>query len=125
MLNASFITNEDDGTDLIVSFAIPVDEFGDVKSFTLLRTPKYEFILDESERGVNVSFEDFPDDRIESLKKLAIEDNLVTITTDYGTYTVNIEDVDQKEIQESGRILKKMNFDGRFELKIGVSNQQE
>jgi len=124
MLNASFITNEDDGTDLIVSFAIPVDEFGDVKSLTLLRTPKYEIFLNESERGVNVSFEDFPDGRFESLKKLVIESNLVTVTTDYGTYTVNIEDVDQTEIQESMRILKKMNFDGRFELKISVSNRQ-
>jgi hypothetical protein len=123
MLNAWFITNEDNGTDLIVSFAIPVDDFGDVKSFTLIRTPKYEFILDESERGVNVSFEDFPDGRNESLKKLAIEGNLVTITTDYGTYTVNIEDVDKKEIQEARRILKKMNFDRRFELKLGVSNR--
>jgi hypothetical protein len=125
MLNAWFITNEDDGTDLIVSFAIPVDEAGDVKSLTLLRTPKYEVFLDESERGVSVSFEDFPDDRIESLKKLAIEGNLVTITTDYGTHTVNIEDVDQAEIQDSRKILKKMNFDGRFELKLSVSNRQE
>jgi len=125
MLNALFITNEDNGTDLIVSFAIPVDEFIDVKSFTLLRTPKYEFILDESERGVKVSFEDFPDDRYDLLKKLVIQGNLVTITTHYGTYTINIEDVDQKEIKESMRILKKMNFDGRFELKLSVSNQQE
>lgn len=124
MLNAWFITNED-GTDLIVSFAIPAGEPGDVKSLTLLRTPKYEVFLDDSERGVNISFEDFPDHRNESLKKLAIEGNLVTITTDYGTHTVNIEDVDQEEIQESRRILKKMNFDGRFELKISVSNQQE
>ncbi len=124
MLNASFITNEDDGTDLIVSFAIPVDEFGDVKSLTLLRTPKYEFILYESERGVNVSFEDFPDDRNELLKKLVIEGNLVTIATEYGKYMVNIEDVDQKEIQESMRILKKMNFDERFELKLSISHRQ-
>jgi len=124
MLNAWFITNED-GTDLIVSFAIPVEESEDIKSLTLLRTPKYEIFLDEAERGVNISYEDFPDGRNESLKKLAIEGNLVTITTDYGTHTVNIEDVDQKEIQESKRILKKMNFDGRFELKISVSSQQE
>lgn len=124
MLNAWFITNED-GDDLIVSFAIPADESGDVKSLTLLRTPKYEFALDESERGVKVSFEDFPDDRNEFLKKLAIEGNLATITTDYGTHTINIEDVDQTEIKESKKILKKMNYDGRFELKINVSNQQK
>jgi hypothetical protein len=29
------------------------------------------------------------------------------------------------EIHESERILKKMNFDGRFELKISVSGKQE
>ena len=68
MENASFITNED-GDDLIVSFAIPTDESVDVKSLTLLRTPKYEFALDESERGVKVSFEDFHDGRNEFLKK--------------------------------------------------------
>ncbi len=117
MENARFITNED-GDDLIVSFAIPADESGDVKSLTLFRTPKYEFTLDESERGVTVSFEDFPDDRDEFLKKLTIENNMVTITSDCGTYRVSIEDVDQMEIQESKRILKKMNFDGRFELEV-------
>jgi len=91
---------------------------GDVKSLTLFRTPKYEFALDESERGVRVSFEDFPNDRNGFLKKLAIEGNLVTITTDYGTHTVDIGDVNQMEIQESNRVLKKMNYDGRFELKV-------
>lgn len=124
MENAWFITNED-GDDLIVSFAIPIDESGDVKSLTLLRTPKYEFALDESERGVSISFEDFPDDRNELLRKLTIEGNVVTITTNYGTVTVNIEDVEQAEIQESKRILKKMNFDGKFELEVGVSSRQE
>jgi len=49
----------------------------------------------------------------------------VSITTDYGTHMVNIENVEQVELQESKRILKKMNFDGRFELEISVSSQQE
>ena len=60
--NAWFITNED-GDDLIVSFAIPIDDAGNIKSLTLLRTRKYEFALEESERGVTVSREDFPNDR--------------------------------------------------------------
>lgn len=117
MENASFITTED-RDDLIVSFAIPVDEPGDVKSLTLLRTAKYEFILDESERGVRVFFDDFPDDENELLDQVAIEGDVVTITTNYRTYTVSIADVDDREIHQSKRILKKMNFDGRFRLKI-------
>ncbi len=40
---------------------------------TNLRTPKYEFAPDESERGVKVSFEDFPDDRNEFLGDHPIE----------------------------------------------------
>jgi hypothetical protein len=115
--NAWFITNED-GDDLIVSFAIPIDDSGNVKSLTLLRTPKYEFALDEFERGVKVSYEDFPNDRDEFLKKLTIKDTMVTITTDYRNYTVNIKNVEPKEIQEAERILKKMNFDGCFEFKV-------
>ncbi len=51
MENAAFITTEE-GDDLIVSFTIPVDNYGDVKSLTLLRTPKYEFILDESNEAL-------------------------------------------------------------------------
>lgn len=117
MENAWFITNED-GDDLIVSFAIPIDDSGNVKSLTLLRTAKYEFALEEFERGVKVSCEAFPNDRNEFLEKLTIEGDMVTITTDYGKYAVNIGNVEQKEIQKSKRILNKMNFDGRFELNI-------
>lgn len=117
MENASFITTED-GDDLIVSFAIPLDEPGDIKSLTLLRTPKYEFILDESERGVKVFFDDFPDDENELLEQVAIEGDVVTITTNYRTYTVSMRHVDDVEIEESKRVLKKMNYDSRFKLKI-------
>jgi len=56
--NAWFITNED-GDDLVVSFAIPTDDSGNVKSLTLLRTPKHEFAMEEFERGVKVSYEVF------------------------------------------------------------------
>lgn len=117
MENASFITTED-GVDLIVSFAIPVDEPGQVKSLTLLRTPKYEFALDKSQRGVNVYFDDFLDDANDLLEHVAIEGDVVTITTNRRTYTVNVRDVDDGEIEESKRILKKMNYDRRFKLKI-------
>lgn len=52
-----FITTEL-GKDLIVSFAIGRDDSTeDVLSLTLLRTPEYEWIFDDSERGVHVSNE--------------------------------------------------------------------
>ncbi|MHC4538152.1 MAG: hypothetical protein ACYTEK_11990 [Planctomycetota bacterium] len=117
MENASFITNQE-GDHLVVSFAIPRGMHGNVHSLTLLRTPKYEHVLDESERGVKVSFEDFSDDRSQYLKKQTIAGNVVTITTDHGIHMVNIEDVNQTAIQKSKRILRKMNFDNRFELQV-------
>ena len=117
MENASFITIED-GDDLIVSFAIPLVEHEDVKSLTLLRTPKYEFVLDEYERGVKVSFDNFPDEENELLEQVAIEGEVATITTNHRTYTVSIKDVKDMEIDKARRVLKKMNFDRCFELKI-------
>ncbi len=59
MDRVSFITTES-GDDLIVSFAIQVSDLTDIKSLTPLRTPEYDFALDNTERGVNGSHEDFP-----------------------------------------------------------------
>ena len=117
MENAIFMTVED-GEDLIVSFAIPIDEHGDVKSLILLRTPKYEFALEESERGVMVSHDDFPDDDEELLEQLTITGDVVTVTTRSRTYTVGIGNINEKEIEKAKKVLKKMNFDGRFILTI-------
>ena len=59
---ANFITTEQ-GDDLIVSFAVAAGDFpGDILSLTLLRTPKYEFILNPDERGVSVSWEEDEDE---------------------------------------------------------------
>jgi hypothetical protein len=114
---ASFIIVED-SDDLIISFAIPVDEFGDVKSLTLLRTPKYEHILDESERGVRVFFDEFPKLESELLQQAEIAGDLLTITSNYRAYSLSLEDVDDAEIERTKRLLKKMNFDRTFQLSI-------
>ena len=65
----SFITLEDDGTDQIVSFAIQVDEM-EIKSLTLIRTLKFEALLDETERGVSVSMEYETEDDLKSSRLL-------------------------------------------------------
>jgi len=48
------------GDDLIVSFAVqdPEDPLA-IESLTLVRRPKYEFIFEEHERSVRVSFKRF------------------------------------------------------------------
>lgn len=117
MENVSFITTED-GDDLIVSFAVQEHDDFDVKSLTLIRTPKYEFVLYDSERGVNVSYDDFPEDENDLLEEIEIASDLVNITTTHRTYNVNIRLVDDDEVKECKKVLKKMNFDNRFKLKI-------
>jgi hypothetical protein len=117
MEHVQFITIDDDH-DLVVSFAIPYGDLGDVKSFTLLRTPMYEPFLDEQERGVRVSFEDFPQGRVERLVRLTIEGGLVAVATDRGDYMLDITDVEQEEVDACKRVLRKMNRDQCFELKI-------
>ena len=53
----NFISVES-GKDLIVSFAVQaLDDPSEIESLTLLRTPVYEHLLDESELGVHVSFD--------------------------------------------------------------------
>jgi len=117
MKNVSFITTEE-GDDLIVSFAIQGTDPYDVKSLTLLRTPQYEFILDDAERGVNVSFDDYPDDEVDLLEAGEIERHLVRLVTSLRQYTLNVQDVDYEEMKQAKRVLKKMNFDERFGLRM-------
>jgi hypothetical protein len=111
------------GEDLIVSFAIckPYDP-ADIKSLTILRTPKYEFFLEEWERGASVSFDqDLKGDEIVLLREVfyAPEDNHVTLHTDDRTYQLDVRKVDPKELSDMCRVLRKMNFDSSIRL-MGV-----
>jgi hypothetical protein len=117
MVDVGFITTEDND-DLLVPFAIPVSDYAEVKSLTLLRTPKYEFILNAAEQGVKLFYDDYPDDEDDLLEELEIEGHVVKITTSHRSYTLNIEDLDNDEVKEAVKILKKMNFDQRFRLTI-------
>ena len=120
MKQASFIYTED-GDDLIVSFAIRGDEPDDpegVKSLTLIRTPKFEFHLSDDERGVTVSYDDFPDDEYDLLTGIVLENQCFKIRTQNHEYTLNVQGVDHKELKEAIRILKKMRFDDRFDMRI-------
>ena len=117
--DVSFITTEEED-DLIVAFAIPVSDQGDVSSLILLRTPKFEHFLDENERGVNVSYEnqvDNEDDLLEEIE-IQIQKNVIELITKRHRYKLNISRVDEDEIKEAKEILKKMNFDQRFVLSI-------
>ena len=111
----SFMTVEE-GDDLIVSFAIDHDSPGEVVSVILMRTPKYEHLLEEHERGANVSHELHPESDEDRLRRVSFRGDLVDIEGTSGTYLLDVSRVDAAELRMARRVLQRMNYDGRFQL---------
>ena len=118
METISFIDIEDDPPDLILSFAVWQPELDDIRSIILMRTPEFELLLDESERGVAVSDEIWTNDEEDRLNKVELIDNIVKITTNYHQFELDLRKVDKEEVDQAKAILQKMNFDHSFEMLI-------
>jgi hypothetical protein len=91
----SFISMEDDPPDLILSFAILHPESENIRSLILMRTPKYEYILDETERGVKVSDEALLDDENGMLKESEFCDDFVSIIANHHRIDLDLRKVDK------------------------------
>ena len=120
MEQVQFITVEP-GEDLIVSFVVLAEGAGDatlseVESIILMRT-KYEYLLDDSERGVKVSHERYSEEEDALLTEIEFVGDEVKIKTTGRSYYLNVRRVDDGEIEEARKKLKEMNFDGRFKIK--------
>jgi hypothetical protein len=112
----SFLTIEN-SKDLIVSFALTLDDEGDVASLTLIRTPVYEVLLHPADRGVSVSHELDPEIDDERLRRIQVSRDRVEITTTaHRRYVLDVSRVDPGEMRDALRVLRKMNFDRNFEL---------
>jgi len=116
----AFITCET-GTDLIVSFAVcALEDSSEVESLTLMRTPKYEGLLYDWERGATVTFEreKKEDDEVVLLREVKYEpeEKVVTVTSDQRVYELDIRKVDPEELKKMGRVLRKMNHDSSIKL---------
>jgi hypothetical protein len=114
----SFISIEDDPPDLILSFAIWQPELDDIRSLILIRTPEYEHLLDESERGVKVSDEAWLNDEDDMLRKIELGDDFVRIITAYHQFELDLGKIEIEEIKQARSILERMNFDNCFEIQI-------
>ena len=117
MDHVDFITTET-GDDLIVTFAISGDEPGEVRSVMLLRTPKYEPILDASERGVSVSDDELENDDDNILESIAFHGSQVNIVSRLTEHCLDCIDVDPNEVAAAKEIVRKMNFDEQFRFRI-------
>jgi hypothetical protein len=114
----SFISIEDEPPDLILSFAIWQAETDEIRSLILMRTPPYEVILDEPERGVMVSDENWEHDEDELLQKIEFAGETVSIETETHGWILDLRKVDPPEIKEAQQLLQRMNFDNRFNISI-------
>ena len=86
---------------------------------TILRTPKYEFFLDERERGASVSFaRNREGDEVVLLREVfyAPDDKCVTLRTDHRTYKLDVRKVDPSELSTMCGAFRKMNFDSSIRL---------
>ena len=128
----SFISIEDEPPDLILSFSIWQPEFDDIRSLILMRTPEYEIFIDELERGVKVSDEDWLDDEedildivddaikeafISTEKRLIIWPNDERLTVDQSAEKIKGEnDLDKEVVKDC--IMAWVEMDAQPEHKI-------
>ena len=117
MERVDFITAES-GDDLIVAFAIRRADPGEIRTLSLMRTPKYEFVLDDFERGVSVSDEDCEDDGNDLLEKIEFRGDEVRIASRNTDYQLDCSGVDAEELEDAKKIVRAMNFDSRFRIHI-------
>lgn len=109
-IKVSFITTED-GDDLLVSFALgPAEQ----TSLTLLRTPKYESLLPEEERGQSLGTSSTGYAERELLRELDGDGDRVRLLSSRQRYELDLAAVGPDEIGEAQQLLRRMNVDQCF-----------
>jgi hypothetical protein len=111
----SFITVEDDD-DLIVAYALALEEAGDIASLILQHAPRYEMLLPREERGVSVSHELHPGEDRLLAQRIVVAGPHVDIDTTGRAYRLDLSEVDAEEAGEAQRILRRMHRYGGFTL---------
>lgn len=122
-LRASLITTES-GRDLIVGFGLEPDC---VDSLIIMRTPEFEQLLDEHERGASISHSARRSEERSLLVAVDWNGDTVRLRATDRTFSVDVHRVDEEDVSEAKRIFELMNFDGRFSLSLdprsGSGNQ--
>lgn len=101
----------DDADDLVVSFGLGEHSS---TSLTLLRTPKYESLIPEEERGVSVRTEASTFAEPEMLCSVRWSGSEVELETTVRRYVLDVGSVNKAEMKEARAVLGKMNFDRSF-----------
>ena len=114
-----FITTNSSGIDLILSFALRCGHDFQVDSLNLIRTPKYEVVLPDGERGVGVSLHSpnqEPGRAYLQEFNYSESEKVVRLRTDVRAFELDVSKVDEGELERMCEVIARMNFDGRFVL---------
>ena len=110
------------GDDFIVSFfVVRADDFTDGRSVILMRDRKWEYLLDDTEKGVKVSDENFPEDEEfddNFLEWIRLGNSTVEIKSRRHHHKLDLRRVDPSDLRAARKVLKRMNYDKRFKLNV-------
>lgn len=117
----AFVSIEADD-DLVVSFFVTrPDDPSDGRSITLLRALKWEYLLPDWERGVKVSDEGSPDEeewQVNFLEEIRLSDSTVELKSTHYERKLDLSGLEKSDLKAIEKLLKKMNFDKRFNLAV-------
>jgi len=113
----SFISTET-GEDLIVAYAIATAEPDEVVSLILQRTPRFEMLLPPEERGVSVSHEAQPEIERELATRITVKGPNVDIETTGRVYQLDLTNVEDDEVADARKVLRRMHQRGGFRLEL-------
>ncbi len=103
------------GTDIVVSLSFDEGtEFG-VDGFTIIRTPKYEFVLSPHERGACVNWDEETDTR-EIIREITCVGQVITFVSNLKSYQFDTSRLSADKINALWRTIDKMNFDGSIKI---------
>jgi len=110
------------GDDLIVSFfVVKPDDPTDGRSLILMRSPKWEILLPEWERGTKVSDEGLSDEEERHdnfLERIRLGNSTAEISSSHYQRRLDLRKVERSELKAARKLLKKMNYDKRFKLEL-------
>jgi hypothetical protein len=114
VLHVTLISTEDD-SDLVVSFGL---EPSAAESLTVMRSPQYEHLLADEDRGATIARSSDPSPEPLFLTSVNWVEDTLQIEAANRKYTLDLSKVDAVEIADAKRIVRLMNSDGRFKCNV-------
>jgi len=117
-LHVGFIDIEEDETDLGLSFAIYDD--GEYTDSLMLIRSVFDMILDKSEQGVRVNYDEVltSSESPILLQEVSMKNGVIEMAVATHRFSLNISKLEQSEIEDIKRLLKKLNYDDCFKLSM-------